>query len=160
MPPRIAPLRNLIHTGRWRESSPASTPVRARLASDHAQRLATGKPQALMKRGTRRDAHGLAMREPTSQLKRDTTRDTHGLARQPTTWLASGHACRRVAGRASAQVREGQESLLRSGGGEGPKEPDPDTPPLLRVLPSTAGTCQFLFRNKELRGEKRRWLHM
>ncbi len=44
----------------------------------------------------------------------------------------------------------GQDALLRSGGGWGPKELDPDTPPLIRVLPSTGGARQYLFRNKEL----------
>jgi len=43
-----------------------------------------------------------------------------------------------------------RDSLLRSGGWEGPKEPDPDTPPLLRVLPSTGGTRQFLLQPKHL----------
>ena len=43
-----------------------------------------------------------------------------------------------------------RDSLLRSGGWEGPKEPDPDTPPLLRVLPSTPGTRQFPFWSKHL----------
>jgi len=31
-------------------------------------------------------------------------------------------------------LRCGATTLLRSGVGEGPKEPDPDTPPLVRVL--------------------------
>ena len=40
---------------------------------------------------------------------------------------------RRVAGSNYGQVAAGQDSLLRSGGWEGTKEPDPDTPPLGRV---------------------------
>ena len=44
----------------------------------------------------------------------------------------------------------GLGSLLRSGGRRGPKEPDPDTPPLMRVLPGTGGTGQYLFENKHL----------
>ena len=45
----------------------------------------------------------------------------------------------------------GWKALLRSGDVRGPKEPDPDTPPLVRVLPSTGDICQYPFRRNHLR---------